>query len=216
MNWLSRMLPGSSAETTLSEPQKQRLKDWEALPDPSPATVHFETRYVVFNTQATGLKSDDRLVAVAGIALNEGSIRGERSYYATMEPGEETSALVGLLSFIGKAPLVVFNAGFNGGMLQKACETHLGMEIRQPIVDLSILLPVFYPEAGLEMARLPDWLSMLEIEPFERQHALGDAYAIARLLQCVLARATQQGQTTLRSLMEQERSRRRLMRLPPP
>jgi DNA polymerase III subunit epsilon len=214
MNWLSRILPGSAANTALSEAQRHALKEWESLPDPASSAIHFETRYVVFNTQAAGLKSEDRLLGVAAIALEEGAIRAAQSHYTPMEEGRESEALIALLRFIGKAPLVVFNAGFNGGMLQKVCERHLGMEVRQPVLDLSILLPVFYPEAGLEMARLGEWLAVLDIETFERNHALGDAYAIAKLLQCVLARATAQGQTSVRALMEQERGRRRLMRLP--
>ena len=201
--WLNRLRPGRDQPG-----QRAALQRWQALPAAELGRAHFDTRYVVINTEATGLDPErDRLLAVAAIAIDGGLIRAQESYSASLadDPG---AALAGLLEFAGKAPLVVFGAGFNRRLLERAWQTHLGGVPETIWLDLFWLLPaVFRP--GLDgPTRLAQWMKIFDIETFQRHHALGDAWAIAQLLLALLARAPRLGAGTARALADLERSRR--------
>ena len=67
MSWLSRLKAARGGAQALSAQAEQTLRTWHALPDAVLDHPHFESRYVVVNTEATGLDLDsDRLLAVVG------------------------------------------------------------------------------------------------------------------------------------------------------
>ena len=207
MNWLTRLLPGR-ANPALDFALRARLEHYAGRPEPDLGLSHFESRYVVVNTEATGLDLDkDPLVAVAAIAVQGGAIDPERALYAPLgeKPGE---ALAGLLEFVDRAPVVLFNAAFNQTHLERAFDEHLGLDLDLTWIDLYWLLPVFFPERHNGPARLADWMAAFGIETFQRHHALGDGWAIAQLLLATLGRSLAQGITTPRALAETERSHR--------
>ena len=207
MNWLTRLLPGC-ASLTLDFALRARLEHYAGRPQPDLGMSHFETRYVVVNTEAAGLDLDkDPLLAVAAIAVQGGTIDPERTLYAPLgeKPGE---TLATLLEFVDRAPVVLFNASFNRNHLERAYDQHLGLALDLTWIDLYWLLPVFFPEFHGSPARLAEWMADFGIETFQRHHALGDAYAIAQLLLATLGRSMAQGITTPRALAEAERSHR--------
>lgn len=209
-NWLTRLISGREDGVVLDGAAREALVRWRALPVPDLDLAHHESRYVVVNTEASGLKLDhDRLLAVAAIAVEGGLIDPAASYHAPVEP-DPAAALANLLAFIGKAPVVVFNAGFNRGMLERAFDTHLGTQPALEWLDLFVLLPAFYGERIDGPARLGAWMQAFGIETFQRHHALGDAWAISQLLLGVLARARAEGVLTPRALAEAEHARRQL------
>ncbi len=211
MNWFDR-LRAQRENTTLTAANADALRCWQALPAADSARAHFETRYTVVNTEASGLDLEhDRLLAVAAIAIDNGLLDPEQSYYAALETDAET-ALLDLLVFAGKGPLVVFNADFNRGMLERAWRMRLGIEAELPWIDLHFLLPALFPERIEAPARLADWMAIFGIETFQRHHALGDAWAIAQLFLAAQARALQSGAGSARALIDLERSRRQLWR----
>jgi DNA polymerase-3 subunit epsilon len=212
MNWLTRLLSNRADTTTLDAALRETLAHWQTLPRPELGKAHFETRYVVVNTEATGLSLDkDRLLAVGAIALDGGVLSPRESYYAKLEPDPAT-ALTNLLTFASAGPVVVFNAAFNRAMLERAMEAHLGMTPDWAWIDLYWLLPALYGELIDTPARLADWMQAFDIETFQRHHALGDAWAIAQLMLAAQSRALAQGLNSPRSLVDQERSRRHLRR----
>src|SRR5574337_496823 len=145
MNWLTRFLPGR-ASPTLDLALRARLEHYAGRPGPDLGRSHFESRYVVVNTEAAGLNLDkDPLLAVAAIAVQGGAIAPERAIYQPLgeKPGE---ALATLLEFIDRAPVVVFNASFNQTHLERSFEEHLGLDLGFTWLDLYWLLPVFFPE----------------------------------------------------------------------
>lgn len=211
MSWLTQLMP-SRGETTssLDTASRESLAQWHTLPAPDLARTHFETRYVVLNTEASGLDVEkNRLLSVAAIALDGGTLGAAESYYASLQP-DPGRVLTNLLTFSGSGPIVVFNAGLNRTLLERAFESHLGLVPDWTWLDLHCLLPTLFDERFDARARLADWMSMFGIETFQRHHALGDAYAIAQLMLAVQARALKRGFVSVRQLVDLESSRRQL------
>lgn len=207
MNWLSRFLPSRSTPA-LDLALRARLEHYASRPQPDLGRSHFETRYVVVNTEAGGLDLDkDPLLAVAAIAVQGGAIDPKRALYLPLGERPE-EALAALLEFVDRAPVVLFNAAFNRTHLERATDQRLGLDLDLTWIDLYWLLPMFFPELRAGPDRLSAWMADFGIETFQRHHALGDAYAIAQLLLATLGRSLAQGITTPRGLAEAEHSHR--------
>ncbi|MDX9837057.1 MAG: 3'-5' exonuclease [Azoarcus sp.] len=212
MNWLAKIMGARDGATGPDTTVVQTIENWKALPACDPNRPHFEARYVIVNTEASGLNLDhDTLLSVAAIGINEGILTPEDSFYAALEP-HPAATLAALLQFAKKEPLVVFNAGFNRSMLERAFDTHLGFIPDLIWLDLFILLPTLFPDRINRNARLADWMEAFNIETFQRHHALGDAFVIAQLMLSAQARALAHGANTPRALAEMERARRQLQR----
>ncbi len=210
MKWLSRLLTPRSDTATLSLALRETLSAWQNTPAPDLGKSHFETRYVVLNTESSGLDVDrDRLLSVAAIALAGGTLVAEDSFHAQLDPDPET-ALVNLLTFAGNGPVVVYGAGLNRVMLERALDVHLGIQTEWLWLDLHCLLPAVFPEKISRPTRLSEWMRSFDIETFQRHHALGDAYAIAQLMLALEGRATRRGMISPKALAELERTHRRL------
>ena len=213
MSWLSRLKAARSGAHALSPHAEQTLRKWQALPDAAVDRPHFETRYVVVNTEATGLDLDrDRLLAVGGLGVDGGLLHMDDAYYAQLDPAP-TEALAGLLGLTGKSPLVVFNASFNRSMLERALEQHLGLTPSFVWVDLYFLLPSLFPEKRDRPARLAEWMAAFGIETFQRHHALGDAWAIAQLFLAAQARALSLGVSSPAGLVEHQNAFRQKLKV---
>lgn len=213
MSWLSRITAARGGQPALSAAALRTLEQWQALAEPEHAQPFFETRYVVLNTEATGLDLDrDRLLAVGAIAIDGGLIHPADAYYAALEPSPGDT-LAGLLGFAGRSPLVVFNATFNRNMLERALSKHLGLAADFLWVDLYFLLPSLFPERLERPGRLADWMVAFDIETFQRHHALGDAWAIAQLFLAAQARALALGVTHPRALAEHAQAYRQKLKI---
>ena len=208
-SWFNRLRRGAPA---LPPAEAEALASWRRLEVADLDRPHFETRYVVVNTEASGLDlARDRLLAVAALAVHEETIHPRHSYYARL--GEHpAAALLGLLAFIGKAPVVMYNQSFNQQLLDDALDQHLDVRLEQPVLDLQWLLPTLYPERGQPFMRLGEWMQAFGIETFQRHHGLGDGLAIAQLLLAVLAVADTHSSISPQQLLELERTERRLHR----
>ncbi len=212
MTWLSRLIPGAHPPVQLTPEIRARLDAWRKLPASALDTRHTETRYVIANTEASGLDlSKDRLLSVAAIAIEGGLINPKLAFYQSLEP-DPADALTGLLEFIGTSPVVVFNAGFNKRVLLNAMDRVLDIEPELNWLDLYWVLPGLFAERGQDASKLTDWMNTLRVETFQRHHALGDAYAIAQLFLAAQARGRMLGHTSPQALIELEHARQRLKR----
>ncbi|ENO88518.1 3'-5' exonuclease [Thauera linaloolentis] len=206
--WLSRFLSSPTNDAPLPDQAATALRRWAEQAPADTGRAHFETRYVVVNTEATGLDLEkDRLLAVAALAVDGGLLAPHDSYYGTLA-SHPASTLAELLGVAGKAPLIVFNAAFNRTLLEHAFDEHLGIESETLWIDLYFLLPALFPERNERPARLATWMERFGIETFQRHHALGDAWAIAQLFLAAQARASEQGAHTPRALADIERTHR--------
>lgn len=212
MTWLSRLLPGARDAVELAPDIRAMLDTWRARPDVPLDTPHVDTRYVVVNTEATGLDpAKDRLLAVAAIAVEGGLIDPHQAYHHSLDP-DPAAALAGLLAFVGKSPVVVFNAGFNKRVLLNAFERVLDIAPELHWLDLYWLMPGLYAERSQGLVKLADWMAALRVETFQRHHALGDAYAIAQLFLAAQSRARTLGYRHPQALIELEHTRQQLLR----
>ena len=206
MNWLSRFLPGSGPG--LNPEQQASLDLAGSLPAPDLARSHYETRYVVVNTETGPAEgASQRLLAVGAVAINRGLIHPDDAFQARLGDAP-ADALIGLLRFIARAPVVVFNAPFNQGTLERAFEQHLGNQPTLEWLDLMVLLPSLYPERIGGQARMDAWLGAFDIDRLAPRDALLEAYAVAQLHQVALARARHQGLASPRDLLDTQSSRK--------
>ena len=212
MSWLSRLKTARGSQSPLSEEAERALEAWHALTEPAHEQPHFESRYVVLNTEATGLDLErDRLLAVGAIAIDGGLLHPQDAYYAQLEPSPG-DALASLLGFTGRCPLVVFNATFNRTLLERAFARQLGFTPEFLWIDLYFLLPSLFPERLERPGRLADWMAAFEIETFQRHHALGDAWAIAQLFLAAQSRALSLAVTNPRALAEHAQAYRQKLK----
>ena len=205
MNWLSRFLPGGGPG--LSPEQQAGLDLVAGLPAPDLTRSHYETRYVVVNTETGPADGAQRLLAVGAVAINRGLIHADDAWQARLGD-KPADALIGLLRFIARAPVVVFNAPFNRGVLERAFEQHLGTLPALEWLDLMVLLPSLYPERIGGQARMDAWLDAFGIDRLAPRDALLEAYAVAQLHQVALTRARHQGLASAQDLLETQSSRK--------
>ncbi len=211
MSWLGRLLSTRADAASLDTALRETLAHWQSLPPADLARTHHETRYVVLNTEATGLNIDkDRPLAVGAIAIDSGVLAARESLYVRLQPDAPT-ALADVLAFAGRAPIVVYSASLNRTLIERALAEQLGIAPDWTWIDLYWLLPRLFPERIGRPARLADWMQSFGIETFQRHHAFGDAYAIAQLLLALQARALRRGFATPQSLAELEQ---RVLRSP--
>ncbi|MDD3329419.1 MAG: 3'-5' exonuclease [Zoogloea sp.] len=205
MNWLSRFLPGSGPG--LSPDQQASLDLAGSLPAPDLARSHYETRYVVVNTETGPADGAQRLLAVGAVAINRGLIHADDAWQARLGD-KPADALIGLLRFIARAPVVVFNSPFNRGVLERAFEQHLGTLPALEWLDLMVLLPSLYPERIGGQARMDAWLGAFGVDRLDHRDALLEALAVAQLHQVALARARSQGLISPQDLLDTQSSRK--------
>jgi DNA polymerase-3 subunit epsilon len=206
MNWLSRLLPGSGPG--LSPGQQSSLEAIAALPAPDLGRSHYETRYVVVNTETEAMDGGgQRLLAVGAVAINQGLLHPADAFRASLGSAP-ADALIGLIKFIGRSPAIVYNAPFNQGTLERAFEQNLGSVPEVDWIDLMVLMPSLYPERIAGQARMDAWLGAFGIDRIDHRDALLEALAVAQLHQVALARASVQGLTTPRDLLETQSSRK--------
>ena len=205
MNWLSRFLPGGGA--AVSPNLQAELDAVAALPAPELTRAHYETRYVIVNAEAGPDRSGGKqLTAVGAVAINQGLLRPADAFYAPLGSAP-VDALLGLLKFVARAPVVVFNAPFNRGLIERAFEQHLGSVPELDWLDLMVLMPSLYPDRGEALARMDVWLSAFGIERLDQRNALLEAFAVAQLHQVALAGTAEQTLATPRDLIATQSSR---------
>lgn len=211
MKWLSRLLPGRGEATSLPPELRETLAHWATLPPADLARPHAETRYVVLNTRASGVDAErDTLHSVAAIAVDGGRLAPRHSFHATLD-ADIPSRLTELVTFTGTGPVVVFNAELNRTLLERAVRRHLGITPQWLWLDLYWLLPALFGEVHAKPARLSRWMDSLGLGTFQRFHALGDAWVIARLLLALQSRALAEERRSPHSLADLEASLRSIV-----
>lgn len=234
MVWFSKLFAGQHAQAQrLSSGQLQRISAWRKLPAPDLSRSHYRSRYVLIDIAIAGEDWKKGPVASIGaLALADGLIDFSAALQLSMvhvvaadeggqpfvEPPPVTSlsgeqraeALLALLAFVGKAPLVAFHASFVARRVERALAEALGVELDLPWIDLAWVMASLFRELDDKQARMDAWLEHFGIISIERHHPVSDAYGLAQLLQLTLARAAQKGFETPASLVELEKARRHL------
>lgn len=210
-----------------------RLEAWQALREPDAHRAHAEVRYVVVDSETTGLDlRRDRLIAIGAAAVEGMAVPFSDGFEAVLRQDEASAdanilihgiggqaqlggrspaeALVDFLDFAGKAPLVAFRAEFDATMIERAVRAHLGVSLARRWIDLAFLLPALFP--GREARTLEDWLGVFSIEGGERHHAVADAFACAELLLVALTEASRKGMASPADLLAMQKAQQWLGR----
>ncbi|HPT48983.1 MAG TPA: 3'-5' exonuclease [Accumulibacter sp.] len=228
--WFSKLFSGQDApDPRLNADQQRLLADWSRLPPPDLGRSHRQSRYVVVDVELGGLDTrTESLLAIGALAVTDGLIDFNDAFRATLatdgpppteaEAGSDrpsaamapADALIALLRFAGKAPLVVYHAVFVAKRLERALSEHLRLDLPQPWLDLAWVMSDLFREVSEMDGRLDPWLDHFAIESIRRHDALSDAYDTARLLQIAIAKAARKGFDTPASLLELEKARRHM------
>jgi len=209
---------------------EERLRRWLATPDASLVLPHGRARYVVVAVEASGVGGrHERLLSVDAVAV-EGMridlsachrvvLRQRRASTAAdivthgidgqaqLDGVEPAAAMLGFLEYLGKAPLVAFDAGATSGVVERAVRRILGVPFGHPWLDLAALLPALHPEAGC--ATLVQWLERCGLAEGLRGDASSSPIAVAQLLQAALDAATRAGLVNAWQLVELQQAPRR-------
>jgi DNA polymerase III subunit epsilon len=193
---------------------EERLRRWLAAPPASLVLPHGRARYVVVAIEASGIGTRrERLfsldaVAVDGLRIDLsdcfGAVLRQRraSAAADVVPHgiggqaqlhgvEPAAAMLGFLEYLGKAPLVAFQAGLARGVVERAVRRVLGAPFAHPCLDLAVLLPALYPQD--RCATLVQWLERFGLAEGPRGEAPASPIVVAQLLQSALDAATRAG-----------------------
>jgi len=208
-------------------PDEERLRRWFAMPAQPARLPHARARYVVVDTETTGLDMKrDRVIAIGAAGVDGGLLRladcfdvvlrqeraspdanilihriGGEAQLAGVDPKQ---GVLAFLEYLAKSPLVAFRADFDRTMLARTVKAVLGVPFHHPWIDLAVLLPALFP--GAEATTLDDWLGHFRLAGAERHHALADAFATAQLLQIVLDAADRVGMRTAADLVAIQRA----------
>ena len=214
-------------------PLRTRIAAWRDLPQPSLETPFTAARYVVLDTETSGLNpARDRLLAIGAVTLEaqrvmvadgfESTLRQSRPSdrtnillhgigEAAQREGEDTgAALLRFLEYAGKSPLFAYHAPFDRAMLDRALHASLGIKLRLPWLDLAAVLPALFGERPHQA--LDFWLERFGIDTPVRHSALGDAFATAQLAQIALHQAQSGGLLHFKALSHLARDARWLAR----
>lgn len=226
MNWRARWF---RPPVDLDEVNGQRVATWQELPDADLQVPLAHTRWVVVDTETTGLDPrSDTLLSIGACQINGTRLDVAPSYYTLIRPpqvstlanvliheighaeqmsgADYTSALAGCLEFCRRDVLVAYHAPFDEAMLRIAMRRHLGLRFRPLWVDVAKLADVLFPKQGRQFRMLDEWLAHFGIAHPGRHNSLADALCTAELLLVVLAAAQDQGLHCARRLIKAERS----------
>ncbi|MGB4673600.1 MAG: hypothetical protein WBH99_06605 [Azovibrio sp.] len=197
-----------STTVVLAEPLQTRLRAWQELPAPSLGQAHYQVRYGVLHLHTEGLDPQQhRIKQLAAVGVSHGSIHPDDAFW--IEPGShDPEAWLAWLEFVGKAPLASFQLPFVRAFLEPALRLNLGLEPRFCWLDLAVLLPELFREAGEPGHDLEGWLDYFSLDHGDRRDVMGETLLQARLLQRLLAAARRRGVDSPAALQELARAHR--------
>lgn len=218
MRRLKQLIFGGAdrSRATLSKDVRAALESWRLQPGAALDQPHFHTRYVVADVATAGLDSErDALLGIAGLGLGRGGVIVPVDAFALDFPASEAvepelldRQLIAFLQFVGRGPLVTYQAPFVGAFLERLFEGRFGLHFQPEWIDLAWLLPDLFKERIDGLVPMDAWLEAFGIEVPGRRDALADSVAIARLLQVALPRAAERGADTPGKLIDIGRARR--------
>jgi DNA polymerase-3 subunit epsilon len=207
----------------------EALERWQALPAQDRRTPLASARFVVVDTETSGLDPRSaRLLSIGAcrvealalqltpsldVALRQAAPSADANILVhgigrqrQLDGADAADALTEFLGFAGRPVFVGYHALFDATVLQRALRAELGLAFDTDWLDVAALLPALLPELAAGTWDLDRWLDHCGVPNFERHSALADACATAELLLLALARAAARGIRDVRGLRELQRS----------
>jgi DNA polymerase-3 subunit epsilon len=199
------------------------LHAWRSLPEPDLDRPLADLRWVVVDTESSGLDpARDRLLSVGACAIRSRLLRLDETFEARLRQsrpsaednillhgitardqlaGEEpAAALVAFLQFLQGDVPVAFHAAFDAALIGRALRVHLGVKSRRVWFDAADIVSALFAPDGPAERSLDDWLARFEIPCGARHDALSDAVATAELILVAQEQAVARGIGTAREL----------------
>ncbi len=194
-------------------PLPPHIQDILRAPPPSLDVPIRAVRYVVFDTETTGLEKEAELVAIGAMGVTEGRAVLSDIFYELIQPRAHISAtsifvhgitpsmlkdrpkvdeiLLKFLRFCGQNILVGYHAGFDLMFINREMKDFFG--IRLPNLTLDVLKlflfvkrPYYTLEPENEDLSLDAVAKELGIPVFDRHHVIGDVLGTAMMFQKLL------------------------------
>lgn len=199
MNFLKMLTRATKAAAKASR-QKPAPKNTPVRPKPNLSML--PERFIVFDLETTGLRSDTHeIIEIGAICVNRDSdlhatfstlviptgrvsskitsLTGLDRRMLTTEGQELATALEEFSAFVGDLPLVAFNARFDQAFLTGACERVGRAPFRNQIICALVLSRKAWP--GRSTYRLSDLCSGAGIEIHSEHRALPDCERALRV-----------------------------------
>ncbi len=225
--WVDRLI-AARLHDHRSLPARPEFFDFQARDQP----MHWDEtggaslgglRYVVFDTETTGLhpSDGDEIISIAAFRIENGDIDEAGAFSRLVNPGRDIPAastrihgitndmvdgeddisrvLPAFRDYIGDAVLVAHNADFDMKFMQLQ-EAHTGIEISNLVLD-TLLISIFLDHASQDHS-LDALAKRAGISIDGRHTALGDSLATGRLFLKMINRLETRGVTTLRQLVD--------------
>lgn len=219
----------SFSRSTLPENIGQRLSQWRELPDVDWNARFADARFVVLDTETTGLDVQHaELLSIGACIVERGEVRYNQAFEIDLKPKSLSStqnvliheighqrqqvgldpaeALTRFLEYAGKPAYVAHHALFDASMLGRAIKRHLHAKLEQHWLDIGLLLPALLGETNAGPVELDDLIVRFGASCPVRHNALADAFATAQLLLVALQQAHSLGRRTLADLLRIQRN----------
>lgn len=185
---------GSRAPASLSDDALAALERWRASPAPALDEPHYLTRYVVVDISTSGPRAEEHeLLGISAVAVQGGAVLPDDAFAADIDSSDTAAVdrqLLAFLDYAAKAPLVTYQSPFAMSFLRRIYGERLGLDFQPPWIDLAWLLPSLFPEKGISVAPLDDWLERCGIDTGAgRRDSMANTLVLARLFQKLLVRA---------------------------
>jgi DNA polymerase III subunit epsilon len=185
-----------------------------------------ELRYVVFDTETTGLNpaQGDAVISLAAVVVADGALVPGERFSERVDPRRPISpaarrvhgisaedvagrpllaeVLPAFVRLAAGSVLVAHNAAFDMAFLRPAAAA-AGLPLEQPVLDTMLLSAVVHPHQPSHS--LDSLIARYGIAQQARHDALGDACMTAELLLRLLPQLERRGITTLHAALEQSR-----------
>ena len=226
MSWLDRWFPTPSrAPARLAD----ALEAWHALPAPDRRAPLASARFVVVDTETSGLDPHSAaLLSIGACRVEAGALWLAPSFEVGVrqdapsadgnilvhgigrqrqaEGAEAADSLCEFLNFAGRPVFVGYHALFDATVLRRALRAELGVAFDSDWLDVAVLLPALFPGLAAGPWELDRWLAHFAVPNFARHSALADACATGELLLLGLARAAARGVRDVRGLYALQRA----------
>ncbi len=224
LSWLRR------PRVQLAEPLASVVRAWRDSPPPDEDASPEETRFVVVDTETTGLDPNRaEPLSIGACSVVSGAIDLSSCCHVGLRPSSPSDtrnvlvhrighgaqaeglpvaeAMAQWLAYAGRPVFVGFHARYDATILSRAARSTLGIELPMNWLDVGLLLQATLPGLGPPHPDLDFWAAHFGIAAGARHTALEDAYVTASLFLVVLGIAAPASRRRVRDLHALQRAR---------
>lgn len=208
--------------------QPKYWKDYQASCKEKQATSIETTRFVVFDTETTGLDiKKDRLLSIGAVGVKKNTIAISDSFEiyvkqsifnpktvaihgilkkGNYEKHSEKKALKYFIKYLSNSVIVAHHAAFDVAMINQALKRQGLSKLRNKVIDTGNLYKKLEKVEKNKQYSLDRLCNILKVSKHDRHTASGDAFITALLFLKILARLKKERKVHLSDLFNRNRS----------